>query len=126
MLGDFPTNQPDLLRALSRFYFQALFHMSYNQGDKYVRDLHYILKKRPHSDVANLLYTRSWNLFLKPIRDSATLIYCGCGKNSSFAMNASQVRAVGSAPSSMPIWEICLGKPCATMIPANRGLTAEK
>ena len=65
MLSDFPTNEPGLLRALSRFYFQALFHMSYNQGDKYVRDLHYILKKRRNNDVANLLYTRSRNLFFE-------------------------------------------------------------
>ncbi|MEK7242700.1 MAG: hypothetical protein AAB112_00840, partial [Thermodesulfobacteriota bacterium] len=57
MLSHFPTNEPGLLRTLSRFYFQALFHMSPDQGDKYFRDLHYILKKRPNNAVANLLYT---------------------------------------------------------------------
>jgi len=65
MLSDFPTNEPGLLRTLSRFYFQALFHMSSNQGDKYFRDLHYILKKRRNNDVANLLYARSRNLFFE-------------------------------------------------------------
>jgi len=65
MLSDFPTNEPGLLHTLSRFYFQALFHMSPNQGDKYFRDLHYILKKRQNNDVANLLYTRSRNLFFE-------------------------------------------------------------
>ncbi len=72
MLSDFPTNEPGLLCALSRFYFQAHFHMSAGHGDKYVRDLHYILtarlnanKKRPSNDVANLLYTRGRNIFFE-------------------------------------------------------------
>ncbi|MEI7672351.1 MAG: hypothetical protein WCK00_09590, partial [Deltaproteobacteria bacterium] len=69
MLGDFPTNEPGLLRTLSRFYFQALFHMSPSLGDKYFRDLHYLLKKRPNNDVANLLYTRSRNLFIESDQD---------------------------------------------------------
>ncbi len=65
MLSDFPTNEPGLLRTLSRFYFQTLFHMSLSQRDKYFHDIHSILKKRPKNDVANLLYTRSRNLFIE-------------------------------------------------------------
>lgn len=63
LLSDFPTQEPGLICTLSRFYFQTLFHMSSNQGDKYFRDLHYLLKKRQNNDIANLLYTRSRNLF---------------------------------------------------------------
>jgi len=68
MLSDFPTNEPGLLRTLSRFYFQAVFHIGPNLTDKYFRELHYILKKRPNNDVANLLYARSRNLLFEGYR----------------------------------------------------------
>jgi tetratricopeptide (TPR) repeat protein len=61
----FPTLEPGLLGALSAFYFNVSFHMNPGQGEKYLRDIHGILKKRPNCDIASLLYVRSRALFLE-------------------------------------------------------------
>ncbi len=65
MLSGFPTNEPGLLHALSRFYFQTHLHMSRDHGNKYLRDLYYVIRKRPHNDVLNLHYARAAIIFFE-------------------------------------------------------------
>jgi len=62
-LDGFPSEEPGLLRTLSLFYFNAIFHMDSRQADKYLQGIHSVLKKKNNASIDFLFFTRARNLY---------------------------------------------------------------
>ena len=60
----FPSEEPGLSHTLSLFYFNAVFHMDHRQAEKYLRGIHYVLKKDNNASIDCLFFTRARNLHL--------------------------------------------------------------
>jgi hypothetical protein len=63
-LTGFPSEEPGLLRTLSRFYFNAVFQMDGRQMEKYFKSICYIAGKKKKNLLDNLLFARVRNLCL--------------------------------------------------------------
>ncbi|MDO8721430.1 MAG: hypothetical protein Q7J31_04290 [Syntrophales bacterium] len=62
-LKGFPSEEPGLLRILSLFYFNAIFHMDSRQADKYLTGIHDVLRKKNNASMDFLFFTRARNLY---------------------------------------------------------------
>jgi hypothetical protein len=63
-LPGFPSEEPGLLRTLTRFYYNALFKMSYQQTEKYIKSISYIADKKKKNHLDHLIFARVRNLYL--------------------------------------------------------------
>jgi hypothetical protein len=62
-LKRFPSEEPGLLHTLSLFYFNAVFHMDPRQADKYLKGLHFFIRRKNNDTIDFLFFTRTRNLY---------------------------------------------------------------